>query len=54
MFCYRKSRSPYRKKRIFQKQAKNNKKTHFYKLKTGANMLRNILGPFLNLYLDQL
>ena len=37
---------------MFEKQAKNNKKTHFYKLKTGPIMLRNILGPVFNLYLD--
>ena len=51
---FQKSHSSCRKKRIFEKQAKNNpKKTHFYKLKTGPIMLRNILGPVFNLYLDQ-
>ena len=51
---FQKSHSPCRKKRIFEKQAKNNqKKTHLYKLKTGPIMLRNILGPVFNLYLDQ-
>ena len=39
---------------IFEKQAKTTKqKTHFYKLNTGPIMLRSILGPVLNLYLDQ-
>ena len=38
---------------IFENQAKNNKKTHFYKLKIGPIMLRNMLGPVFNLYLDQ-
>ena len=53
-FYFQKSHSPCRKKRIFEKQAKNNNKTtHFYKLKTGPIMLRNMLGPVLNLYLDQ-
>ena len=32
---------------------KTTKKTHFYKLKTGPIVLRNILGPVFNLYLDQ-
>ena len=36
------------------KQAnKTTKKTQFYKLKTGPIMLRNMLGPVFNLYLDQ-
>ena len=53
-FYFQKSHSPCRKKRIFEKQAKKTtKKTHFYKLKTGPIMLRNILGPVFNLYLDQ-
>ena len=53
-FYFQKSHSPCRKKRIVQKQAKKQqKKTHFYKLKTGPIMLRNILGPVFNLYLDQ-
>ena len=38
---------------IKNKQKNNQKKTHFYKLKTGPIMLRNILGPVFNLYLDQ-
>ena len=44
-----------RERRIFEKQAKQQQKnkTHFYKLKTGPIMLRNILGPVFNLYLDQ-
>ena len=37
---------------MFEKQAKTTK-THFYKLKTGPILLRNILGPVFNLYLDQ-
>ena len=32
---------------------KQQKNTHFYKLKTGPIMLRNMLGPVFNLYLDQ-
>ena len=32
---------------------KQTKKTQFYELKIGPIMLHNILGPFLNLYLDQ-
>ena len=55
-FLFRKSHSPCRKKRIFErknKQKNNQKKTHFYKLKAGPIMLRNILGPVFNLYLDQ-
>ena len=54
VFYFQKSHSTCRKKRIFEKQAKNNQtKTLFYKLKTGPIMLRNILGPVFNLYLDQ-
>ena len=34
-------------------QTHNQKNTQFYKLKTGPIMLRNILGPVFNLYLDQ-
>ena len=50
VFCFRKSRSPYRKKRMFQKQAKiNQKQTQFCKLKTGPILLRNILGPVFNI-----
>ena len=49
-FYFQKSHYPCRKKRIFEKQQKQ---THFYKLKTGPIMLRNILGPIFNLYLDQ-
>ena len=54
-FYFQKSHSPCRKKRIFEKKnkKKQQKKTHFYKLKTGPIMLRNILGPVFNLYLDQ-
>ena len=44
---------PAERKRNFQKQAKK-KKTLFYKLNTGPSTLRNILGPILDLYLDQL
>ena len=37
------------KEEKFRKLSKqNNKKTHFYKLKIGPIMLRNILGPALN------
>ena len=54
VFYFQKSHSPCRKKRIFENQAKNNQNnTHFYKLKTGPIMLRNILGPIFNFYLDQ-
>ena len=53
-FYFQKSHSPCRKKRIFEKQTKKQQtNTHFYKLKTGPIMLRNILGPVFNLYLDQ-
>ena len=39
---------------ILQKKTKNNnKKTQFFKLKTGPIMLRNILGPIFNFNLDQ-
>ena len=31
----------------------NNKKALFYAIKTGPIMLRNMLGPTFNLYLDQ-
>ena len=45
------------RKRIFEKkkQAKTTtkKNTFFYKLKLGPIMLRNMLGPVFNLYLDQ-
>ena len=51
-FYFQKSHSPCRKKRHFEKQAKINEK-HFYKLKTGPIMVRNILGPVFNLHLDQ-
>ena len=51
--CFRKSRSPCRKKRISQKQSPKTTNTQFYKLKIGLIMLRNILGPVFNLYLDQ-
>ena len=55
VFYFQKSHSPCRKKRIFEKQAKNNNKknTQFLKLKTGPIMLRNILGPVFNFNLDQ-
>ena len=51
-FCFRKSRSPCRKKRIFEKKTSkknNNKKTQFLKLKSGPIMLRNRIGPILTL-----
>ena len=41
------------KEEDFSKTCKNNPKKHFYKLKTGPIMLRNMLGPIFNLYLDQ-
>ena len=50
-FCFRRSRSPCRKKRIFEKQAPQ--KTQFLKLKSGPIMLRNITGPLFNFNLDQ-
>ena len=53
-FLFQKSHSPCRKKMIFEKQATTTTKTYFYKLEFGAIMLRNILGPVFNLYLDQL
>ena len=54
VFLFWKFYSPCRKKRIFEKQAKQQqKKTQFLKLKTGPIMLRNILGPVFNFNLDQ-
>ena len=49
-FFFQKSRSPCRKKRIFEKQAQKTttKKTQFLKLKSGPIMLRNIIGPLFN------
>ena len=45
---------PAEKKEDFWKTSKNNQK-HFYKLRIGPIMLRNILGgTVFNLYLDQL
>ena len=52
VFIFQKSRSPCRKKMIFEKHAKNNKKTQFLKLKSGPIMLRNIIGPLFNFNLD--
>ena len=49
LFCFRKSRSPCRKKRIFEKQVKNTTKKQFLNLKSGSIMLRNIIGPLLTL-----
>ena len=53
VFIFQQSRSPCRKKRIFEKQAKKTtKKTQFLKLKSGPIMLRNIIGPLFNFNLD--
>ena len=53
-FCFWKSHSPCRKKRIFQKQPRKNKKNDpFLALKTGPILLRNIIGPVFNASLDQ-
>ena len=54
-FCYfQKSHFPLERRGCLKnKQKQQPKKTHFYKLKTGPIMLRNILGPVFNLYLDQ-
>ena len=53
-FYFQKYHSPCRKKMIFEnKQNTTTTKTHFYKLKTGPIMLRNIFGPIFNLDLDQ-
>ena len=50
VFIFHKSRSPCRKKRIFEKRTKikHQKKTQFLKLKSGPIMLRNIIGPLFN------
>ena len=45
---------PAERRGFLKKQDKNNQtKTHFYKLNIGPIVLRNILGPVFNLYLDQ-
>ena len=44
VFIFQKSRSPCRKKRIFENKPKNNKNTQFLKLKSGPTMLRNIIN----------
>ena len=52
-FSFKNSRSPCRKKRIFQKNQEKHKNDQIIVFKTGPIMLRNILGPFFNTTLDQ-
>ena len=52
-FIFKNRILPAERRGSLKNKQKQPKKTHCYKLKTGPIMLRNILGPVFNLYLDQ-